>query len=252
MSRRHRNRAGFTLIEMAIVVALFGLLLGGGLLGVGKFFDRLASQDTRNRLTRVERALATYVIQNGELPCADTDTDGLSNDTACSGAPSASVVQGLVPYRTLGLARDDAQDGWHNFISYLVTVDLATTSSALACGSGSVNYSKVMTDTPGQIEPLDDPATESWDASNPPRSAYALISHGENGFGAIGNGGGQIASGSASPNEGTNIAPNGTQTTNGPIEIGSAPTDDGFDDRVRVRTPAQILYDIGCNNDPAL
>lgn len=265
MHNRHHTKpapsAGFTLIEMAIVVALFGLLAGGGMVALGQFLDQIALKKTDENLAKVEKALSLYVLQEGWLPCPDTDGTGVQNLTgnACAVGGTGNVIQAMVPYRDLGLQLDDVEDGWNRRFTYVVTYDLAggrdlpsNVSTSIQCTDGTRKYTEVA--SLGEVEPLEDADTETWPdqgtpadpLDDPPRSAYALISHGENGFGAfLTNGGGQYQPTGGIAGEDLNASH--TNNVRGSAEITAGVA--AYDDIVRTRTPAQILYDMGCRND---
>lgn len=238
--RGDRRQAGFTLVEMAIAVALFGMMVSGALMGLTVYFDRIAEEKSRDNLTKVERAIGLYVAVNGRLPCPDENADGADDD--CTGAASEEAVQGAPPWLDLGLQQRDVLDGYQRFISYVVAVDL-TTAGSLRCG---MSYGDATRDT--LIEPLDDPANDDWPA-DAPEAAYALIYHGENGRGAILPSGVQYQV-STNAEEAHN-AQVGRRAQNGGMalqELAVASTTAGFDDAIRTRTPAQILFDNGCPN----
>ena len=148
MVRRASGR-GFTLIEMAIVVVIIGLLLSGSLLAVSPVIQGSKISDTNARLDRLEQALTVYVIQNACLPCpADvslasssgnagwahgSDYYGLTNPTAgqrhaCATTSTCAAVQGAVPWNTLGISEADITDAWGNRIEYAVTAARTGTS----------------------------------------------------------------------------------------------------------------------------
>lgn len=302
MPQRHQTTAGFTLIEMAIVVALFGLMVGGGLLGLGQFLDQIALKETEKSFAKVEKALSLYVLQEGWLPCPDTTGDGVMDvaGSACTAGSLNTPVQGMVPYRDLGLMRDDATDGWHVPLTYVVSWGLAAPRGTdinhqgslkgyLDCAtSGALSYDEFGDATPsdhddgpafmGVLEPVEDAsgAGSIWAdpdgntdftaytdpvtadkvsplSDDPPRAAYVLISHGENAHGGyIWGSGNQRSLAGAGTDEQHNAQAAGARADNGnrlSREIVTGFNQQEFDDIVRSRTPAQILYDIGCRND---
>lgn len=116
---------GFTLIEMAIVLLIIGLLLGGLLMPFG---TRLANQqrlDTQSRLDAAQEALLGHVLTTGRFPCPADPT--LSGSTAGAGVArtppcTGNLSSGVLPWATLGLRETDA---WGNRLSYRVSSDFA-------------------------------------------------------------------------------------------------------------------------------
>ncbi len=131
MPKQRSAAAGFTLIEMAIVVALFGLIVGGGLVSLGAYMDKQAIDLTRARMDKIDRSLTLYVIRNGYLPCpADSDGDPVANCDDGTGDARGTVFTGVLPYADMGLLRRDVQNGWNQDIEY--TVDTAYTEDQTA------------------------------------------------------------------------------------------------------------------------
>ena len=110
-----RNRttyAGFTLIEMAVVLVIVGLLLGGMLVPLAAQMETDRRKETAATLESIREALIGYAVINGRLPCQDTNGDGLPGPGACNTGANQRNVGGL-PYATLGVSRTDA---WGNII----------------------------------------------------------------------------------------------------------------------------------------
>lgn len=129
---------GMTLIEMAIVLVVIGLVVGGGLSIVGPIRNAERTASTNQNMDVIEKALVAYVIQNGCLPCpADgslVSTNGnagrpLDNSgspytgcaaTACWAATAANVPNAVIPWKALGLGERQASDAWGNRLRYRV------------------------------------------------------------------------------------------------------------------------------------
>lgn len=101
MNTMTTNR-GFTLVEMAIVLLIVGLLLGGLLPTISSQIEQQRRNETRKYMDEVRDALLGYAIANKHLPCPDTDSDGLAN------APCATSQVGTLPYKDLGVTDKDA------------------------------------------------------------------------------------------------------------------------------------------------
>jgi type II secretory pathway pseudopilin PulG len=129
-----RAAAGFSLVEMAVVTLLIGIFLTMGLSALKATQDASAVSATQTRQSAIKDALIAYLRRNNRLPCADVDfgaPDGIENratagdpSSACASSPNARF--GIVPYVTLGLARDAAVDGWGNFFSYQVSNSISS------------------------------------------------------------------------------------------------------------------------------
>lgn len=96
MRRRER---GFSLLELAIALAVIGVMAVLVLTFVQRQNLQAQAVAQRGLLERADQALTGFVLTHNRLPCADTDGDGLEN---CD-AVAAGVARGL-PARTLGMA----------------------------------------------------------------------------------------------------------------------------------------------------
>lgn len=115
---------GFTLVEMAIVLMIVGLLLGGLIPTLSAQMESQRINETRKQLNEIKEALVGYTIINGRLPCPaySTGTEDPSTGTGICNHP----YDGFVPAATLGLSGTDssgfAVDSWGNRIRYAVTL----------------------------------------------------------------------------------------------------------------------------------
>jgi len=101
---------GFTLVEMAIVLAIVAMLLGGLLPTISGQMERQRRNETRKQIEEIKDSLIGYAIINGTLPCPTTQSDpsnanyGLS-DAACN---TSAATEGYLPWKTLGVPETDA------------------------------------------------------------------------------------------------------------------------------------------------
>jgi prepilin-type N-terminal cleavage/methylation domain-containing protein len=136
MQRPHIHNprsAGFTLIEIAMVILIMGLLLGGGLTVVTTQMEQQRIRDTRAALDAGLEAIIGYAAASNEtnapgthafLPCPDKTggggagvaNDGQEDRTVATGACVAP--EGNLPWVTLGIT---ATDGWGSRLRYRVT-----------------------------------------------------------------------------------------------------------------------------------
>lgn len=129
-----KKQKGFSLIEIAIVLVILGLVLGGVLAPLSTQYENSRRNETSNILDQVLEASYGYAIVNGQFPCPDTSGDGLENRV---GANCVSPTGGL-PWVTLGVGQNDA---WGQPFGYQVTTAFADTSDGTGCGSATPGIS---------------------------------------------------------------------------------------------------------------
>ncbi|HEY9197723.1 MAG TPA: prepilin-type N-terminal cleavage/methylation domain-containing protein [Gammaproteobacteria bacterium] len=123
-----RRQTGFTLVEMAVVLVIVGLLLGGLLVPLGTQMENDRRKETAATLDAIREALIGFaVINDARLPCADTNGDGRED------CPSAAM--GGLPYADLGVS---ATDAWGNPWRYAVTGAFTSTFALATAGTLNV------------------------------------------------------------------------------------------------------------------
>ena len=124
---------GFTLVELAIVLVIVGVLLGGFIGTLASRIETTRYGETVEDLEEIKAALIAHAFSNGVgntyLPCpdapADTDADGLSDGDGLSEATctaAGGTDTGSVPWVTLGLG---PADSWNNRYEYWVHEDFS-------------------------------------------------------------------------------------------------------------------------------
>ena len=125
----HASARGFSLAEMAVVVAIVALLLAGLLLPLGTQIEQRNVSTTQAQLEAAREALLGFAIINGRLPCPAAPppanpaaTDGM--ESPVGGGACTNYLNGFLPAVTLGLqpvdSRQFAVDAWGNRIRYAV------------------------------------------------------------------------------------------------------------------------------------
>jgi len=152
---------GFTLIELAVVLAIVGLLLGGVIYTLGAQIEQRNFEDTRRRLDQARELLLAFAIVNGRLPCparhssAASHSQGVESFCAAAASPcpgsETTAVQahgycsnhfdGFVPAASIGLTAVDssgfATDAWGRRLRYAVTRRNAAGTCAVSPPSGT-------------------------------------------------------------------------------------------------------------------
>lgn len=125
MKRHHLptlNNSGFTLLEIAIVMVIIGLLTGGGISLMKVLTERKARNGAVDYLQQARSALISYTANNGRLPWADGSPAG-----SVDGLEDTGVTNGFLPYMTLQMAPSDP---YKRILRYEVNANLATNRSA--------------------------------------------------------------------------------------------------------------------------
>ena len=185
---RLRREEGFTLVELAIVIAIVGFLLGAFLAPLRAQIDAARIRETERMLGVIRDALIGHAITRGALPCPDVVADGI--DGAAPATCAGTALAGVLPFQALGVPRADA---WGRYFEYRVTEEF--TNRALT-GQPPAAGRLDLTDT-GDVTVLtrgDDPATAGTTEIKHQGPATALVrtapavvlSTGPNGLGGIG------------------------------------------------------------------
>lgn len=209
---KHIQR-GFTLIELAIALAIVTLLLGGLSVPLSKRITEQQYTQTQISIDTAIEALVGFALLNQRLPCPDISTAMTDNrdgiEDALTGAPTTCVIGastsafdftlssdgngaswGDLPWKTLGLSPPYHSDAWNNRLRYAVvthfvmptsTAPLKTNLSSSAASDTLMIYcgnpatTTAITAAPGCIGPT---YLISQDV------AFVVYSSGANGWGS--------------------------------------------------------------------
>ena len=142
ISKNSKNtEKGFTLVELAVVLIISGLIVSVFVSAYLRWKDILQATHTEENMAVVADAVSAFVSLNYRIPCpANPANDGpepfgteLGSDRQPPGGdgvvddigncPAAAQWEGIVPFATLGLDASFARDGWGNYYTYKVNPD---------------------------------------------------------------------------------------------------------------------------------
>jgi type II secretion system protein G len=153
---------GFTLIEVAVVLIIIGLITASLVAPLTFQIEQSRNNEARRDLSDAKEALLGFVMANGRLPCPDTSADGLED--ACPNTNASAATLGNLPYATLGLK---SSDPWGRAYRYRVTNAFTTAFLMTTTGSGA-GINRVCTTS----------ACVATEVSNVPLVVFSLGSNG--------------------------------------------------------------------------
>lgn len=219
MNQVRRYSTGFSLAEMAVVLVIIAVMLGGLLVPLNAQRNVTARRDTSRAMDNIREALLGYAVVNGRLPCPATaniasgsanagseaydktggtclcDVGGSLIATANGVACTGDTVSGVLPWATLGLPESD---GWNNRYTYLVT----TLYARSAGGQSTLNCDSVAPAAPPAnaafalctrgLASIQSSSASGWVPLTTANEVPAVVvSHGDNGLGAWSSNGSQ-------------------------------------------------------------
>lgn len=192
LSRAGARARGFSLVEMALVLLIVGLLAAVFLPATNTFLDNNRRKETRAKLEALEQAMVRFVMVNRRLPCP---ADGaLAPGNANQGLElvlagvcnPVTQINGVVPWRSLGLAQSDATDAWRSLITYRVWPQLTSSNGMDMPWDPATQNAQIQ----GFLQArgfrvcsgacVAAPDAELATRTNMTGAAYVLISHGAN------------------------------------------------------------------------
>lgn len=150
---------GFTLVEMAVVLAIVGLLLGGLLIPLSAQMDIRSFNETRQKMATTKEAIMGFALAKGRLPCPASPN--VASSVAGAGTENCTLDVGVVPWADLGTPELDA---WGGRFTYVVTGALK--NNILLSSTGGLTVNNLSGTAVGSGIPV------------------VVISHGKNGLGA--------------------------------------------------------------------
>ena len=147
MNNYRSKQEGFTLVEIAVVLVIVGMLVGSFIGSLTQRIETTRRDNTKKQLEGIKTALLGFASASGRIPCPATTTAtatelGLEQPV---GGGVCTFQHGFVPGKTLGIDgtynRDNLLiDVWGNPIRYSVTIanTNAFTTPYTAPGAGGM------------------------------------------------------------------------------------------------------------------
>ncbi|MDP3742863.1 MAG: type II secretion system protein [Methylotenera sp.] len=167
--KSHRQYYGFTLVELAIVLTIVGLLIAMFLTPLTVQREIRGRVETQVLLEQARDALIGYAVANRHLPCSDTDEipDGVENRNAGGDCVND---EGVLPWNTLGIDRVDA---WGHYFRYSADTTFTNSTTLFTIADAETASGIQINGESGAL------------VSTNSRPAALILSHGQNGLGAI-------------------------------------------------------------------
>ena len=131
------RQEGFSLVELAMVLFIVSLLLGGLLVPLATQTQTRQRVDAEEQLELIREALIGFAIINGRLPCHTTTNDPANASYGEEDIPCGAVAaDGILPWKTLGFAngldpwgvpRTAVGDPWTGHWRYRARTNFTTT-----------------------------------------------------------------------------------------------------------------------------
>lgn len=142
--------SGFSLLEMAVVLMIMGILMSGVLVSVSQTTLNARRSTALAQLRQIQEALYGYAQTQGRLPCPAIANGTGKEDPVGTGV--CTVIHGFVPAATLGFDGPTNQDGllldpWQNPYRYSVasvTPSIYTTTAGIDTSFATVSTSNAM------------------------------------------------------------------------------------------------------------
>jgi prepilin-type N-terminal cleavage/methylation domain-containing protein len=227
MNEHNASQQGFTLVEVAIVLVVVGLLIGGLVTPLSTQIEQRRVTDTQRAMEEAREALLGFAVRNGYLPCpAISAANGLEARAGdrCAGEQRT----GFLPWATLGMPK---LDSWGHVFMYSVTSDFADSANPFRLS------------TPRDITVATRDAAGNLVAATAPNDIPAVIvSPGRNGYGGYSDLGVRAAdAGTGNVDEKANMNPAGTTYVARGASDNAALPGGAFDDLVVWVSP-NILF----------
>lgn len=150
------GQRGFSLIEIALVLVIMGLILGVIINALGPQLDNRNVNETQQRIKQASDAVLAFAMVNRRIPCPATlASNGLEVMTVLDATQQrgkcANPNNGYLPARTLGLGEQsvggEMQDAWAFGLRYGVS-HLTVSNNTASTPVDPINCPEAVGNTP--------------------------------------------------------------------------------------------------------
>ncbi len=206
-SKKKQEKTAFTLVELAVVIMIASILITGLISVSVNSINTGNVRITNERMKEIYKAIGNYLVKNQKLPCPaslirvkSTDTDygkeerpNISDTQICGDGsargsyttttPATKFYYGAVPVKALGLGNDMAEDGFGSKFTYVVNQEMAGTYTTPVNTSTPAFGTAILSDGTNQITIQEKNGASTQTIVTD--AVMAIISHGQNKFGAF-------------------------------------------------------------------
>jgi prepilin-type N-terminal cleavage/methylation domain-containing protein len=166
MTPQHISKKGFTLVEMAVVLVIVGIMLGAMLVPLSAQMDQRNYSETKKSMDEIKEALIGFAMSNGHLPCPAISASNGSEDRTGNTCTLNKRV-GFLPWAELGVPK---LDSWGHLYRYSVTQAFADSATKISLSQPRDITIKTRANDGTQIN-----------LSNVNNIPAVVVSHGKNG-----------------------------------------------------------------------
>lgn len=226
MIKTQKYKSGFTLVEMAVVLVIIGLLIGGMLSPLSVQLEQRNYSETLRAMDEAREALIAYGMSRGYLPCPAISGQNGAEDRDATGLCTLNKRVGFLPWAELGLPK---LDSWGHLYRYSVTLTYANKNLKISVIPAATQDITITTrNATGTLINL----------SNLDAIPAVIMSFGKNAGGATNNDGTVVTNTSTTNvDEGSNVSIIGRKFISRDISENSSITGGEFDDIVMWLSP---------------
>lgn len=180
MNLKSKSFKAFSLLEASIVLCIMGIALSMTLPSLIQYTLTHKKSTSLQKIEKIQKVLAAYVYEHGCLPNPSFAHQNI-------GISNPSLSKGVIPFLTLGLTENDAQDSFQRFYTYVIQPDISCAQKTISTSTQSLlNFCKTPLPTVSKSITIITRRNTSLGINLDQKDfiSYVLIFHGESGGGS--------------------------------------------------------------------